>query len=165
MRPSTLCVLFLSLTVSVACFAQSSNTNTSDTVCTFADGQQITVRYHQPAPKQQPPSSGVWGPGGAPMYLFTQSKTVVNNTEITPGAYSLYLTGAKNTWTLVVNKDVTAGAQYDSAKDLVRAPMQSGKLPNSEDQLHIYFVHPVAKTCNLRIYYKNTGYWAEFNEK
>ena len=99
------------------------------------------------------------------MFLFTQNKTELNGTEIPVGAYSLYLTGEKGAWTLVVNKDVSAGAKYDAGKDLVRAPMQSGKLPSSKDQLQIYFVHPVPKTCNLRIYYKNTGYWAEFHEK
>jgi hypothetical protein len=147
-----------------SCFAQgTADTADASTSCTFADGLELSVRYTPEAKDQN--MNGVWGPAGAPMYLFTQTATIVNNQTIPPGAYSVYLTGKRNNWVLIVNKGVAAGAAYDSKQDLVRAPMDSGKLNTSERKLKVNFVHSEPKACNLRVYYQDSGHWAEFKEQ
>jgi len=42
----------------------------------------------------------------------------------------VYVIPEKHSWTLVVNKNVTAGSKYDEKQDLVRAPMQLGETDN-----------------------------------
>lgn len=166
MRWIRLCaVLFCSIFAIHQAFAQQAPVadNNSTTSCTFADGQEISMRYN--GSKQEPRMNGVWGPGGSPMYLFTQTKISLGNTEIPVGAYSVYISGKKGNWTLIVNKGVAAGANYDETQDLARVPMQMGHLSTPEKQLHVYFVHAEPKQCNLRIYYEDNGYWAEFDEK
>lgn len=160
-------VLLFSLVAVDATFGQSgAAADTSTTSCTFADGQQISMRYQPDTnPKQEPPDRGVWGPSGSPMYLFTQTKISLGNTEIPIGAYSVYLTGKKGNWTLIVNKNVAPGAKYDEAQDLVRVPMQTGKLSSPEKVIEVYFAHAAPQECNLRIYYQDTGYFASFLEK
>jgi hypothetical protein len=142
---------------------EQANTNALDTSCTFADGRELSLRYTQDA--KEPNMNGVWSPGGAPMYLFTQTGVTLGNKSIPAGAYSLYLTGKKNNWQLIANKNVASGAPYDKGQDIVRDPMEVGKLGTPVKRLQVNFVHAEPKTCNLRIYYQESGYWAEFKEQ
>jgi len=144
---------------------QPSPSQTAVTTCTFADGKEISLRYNPANPREQMPSNKPWGPGGSPMYLFTQASVTVGNTTIAPDAYSVYVIGGREPWKLVINKDVKIGSKYDASKDLVRVPMDSGELPSPEKELRPYFVHAAPQQCNLRLYYQKTGAWAEFKEK
>lgn len=151
-----LCAVFV-----VSAFGQA---NSSSTSCTFADGQQITVRYAPAGSKRQQPENGIWDPNGSTMFLFTQAPVTLGSTQIPAGAYSVYLTGKKD-WTLIVNRNTKPDATYDQQLDLVRYPMPSGHLDAPVKQIQIYFVHAQPKQCNLRIYYADIGYWAEFKER
>ena len=143
---------------------QPPSPDTDSTTCTFADGKQISVRFSTGASSEHMPMRDAWGPGGAPMYLFTQTDVTAGTANLTAGAYSMYLIEGKP-WKLIINKDVKEGAKYDSAKDIARIPMQSGELPTPVKQLRPYFVHTAPQQCNLRLYYGSTGAWAEFKEK
>lgn len=144
---------------------QPSPDDSAVTTCTFADQHEISLRYNPAPSKEEMPENAAWGPGGSPMYLFTQSPVTIGKVDLAPGAYSVYLMGAKKNWTLIVNKDVTIGGKYDPSKDVVRVPMESGQLSVAVKQLKPSFVHAEPKLCNLRLYYGNTGAWAEFTEK
>ncbi len=149
-------------------FAQDTNSsaNPATAVCTFEDGQQVSVQYSNSAtPSEEPRNGKPWRPAGAPMILFTQTALIVNKVEIAPGAYSLWLIPDKKNWTLVVNKDVKPDSAYDPAQDLVREPMEIGQLPQASKQADIGFAHMAPKVCNLRVYYGRVGSWAEMNEK
>jgi len=135
--------------------------------CNFADDMQISVRY-LPAPvdkKARLPMGKVWTPGDAPMDLFTQTEVAVANVNIPVGAYRMYFIPGKDSWTMVINKNVAAGSAYDQQQDLVRAPMETGKLSQPEPHVSIYFGHLAPKQCNMRIYFGDTGAWADFMEK
>ncbi len=99
------------------------------------------------------------------MILFTQTEVTLANTTIPIGAFSMYVIPGKDSWTLVINRNVTAGAKYDQQQDLVRAPMEMGQLSQPEKQLGVYFGRIGPKQCNLRIYHGKTGLWAELKEK
>ena len=99
------------------------------------------------------------------MILFTQTRLTLGNSEIPEGAYSLYVIPEKETWTLVVNRNVTAGSKYDEKQDLARAPMEIGQVESPANQTQIVFGHTAAKQCNMRLYYETTGAWVEFREK
>lgn len=76
----------------------------------------------------------------------------------------MYVIPQHDSWTVVLNRNVTSGSQYDDSQDLVRAEAQLGQL-TEPSQLSIFFGHIAPKQCNLRIYYGKTGAWLEFKEK
>src|SRR6266571_4219485 len=94
---------------SVASFAQDSQT----AYCDFTDGGEVSMRYN-PAVKDEPRNGRVWSPG---ITLFVQVPLTLGGSEITIGAYAVYLIPDRKNWTLIVNKNVTAGAVYNSSQD------------------------------------------------
>jgi hypothetical protein len=147
------------------CLTQQAATNTTAT-CNFDDGKQISVLYDKEAiTGKQLPSGKVWTPGGQPMLLFTQTVLSADNAQIPVGAYTMYIVRERDNWTLVVNKNVTAGTKYDKHQDLLRMDMLMGELSQPENQFTVVFGHAEPKQCNMRIYYGKNGAWAEFQEK
>ena len=67
-------------------------------------------------------------------------------------------------WTLVVNKNVTAGAAYDEKQDLARAPMETDQVSQPSDSLEVAFAHTGEK-CTLRIYFGKAASFAPFTAK
>lgn len=138
-------------------FAQDSQT----AYCEYTDGSQVTMQYNSKA-KEEPRNGRVWGPG---ITLYVQVPLTLGNSEIPLGAYSVFLIPDKKNWTLIVNKNVTAGAQYDSGKDVARAQMEIGEIPEPLKQLQLSFAHMGPKQCSLRVYYQKTGAFTDFMEK
>jgi hypothetical protein len=149
-------------------FAQdaSSSSNSATTVCTFEDGQQISVQYNNSAtPAEEPRNGKPWRAANSPMILFTQTALTISGVEIAPGAYTLWLFPDKKSWTLAVNKNVKADSPYDQGQDLVRETMEIGQLPQPSKQPDLGFAHIAPKQCNLRVYYGRIGAWGDMNEK
>jgi len=148
-------------------FGQDSDTLSQAAVCTFTDDKQMTIRYTATNfDKKNPPQFGkIWTPGGTPMALFTEAALVVNSKEIPTGAYNVFLIPDKNNWTLIVSKNVTAGAAYDEQQDLVRARMEVEKLPELQKTLSIYFGHVAPKKCAIRLDFGMVRASMDFDEK
>lgn len=168
MRWPIVCTLICtSLILPSLALAQSDvNANSNTAVCTFADDKQMSVRYN-PAKvaKDEAPNGKIWMPGNSPMDLFTETPLTLNNVDIPTGAYRLYFIPAKDSWTLIVSKNVSANTAYDDKQDLVRAPMQSGKLPQPEAEVSVYFGHIAPKTCDMRVDVGKMRVWLDFGEK
>lgn len=156
MRTSTWLALLVVASATSA-FAQ----NTQSTYCDFADGNEVSVQYN-PSVKEEPRNGRVWSPG---ITLYVQVPLLLGSSGIPLGAYSVYMIPEKRNWTLIVNKNVTAGAAYDSAQDVARAPMEIGEIPDPTKQLQLSFAHMAPKQCSLRVYYQKTGAFADFMEK
>jgi hypothetical protein len=135
------------------------------TSCNLDDGQQLSVRYSPIANAEKLPNGKLWTPGGTPMLLFATANFTLANTQIAPGAYSMYVIPGNDHWTLVINKNVTAGAKYDEHQDLVRAPMDVGQLSQPMKQLDVSFGHTGAKVCGFRIYSGKVGAFVDFKEQ
>lgn len=150
-----------SLCILVASFAAAGVAQDTQTYCNFEDGNQVSVRYN-PIVKEQPHNGRVWSPG---ITMFVQTPITLGNSQIGLGAYSIHLIPDKKTWTLIVNKGVTAGAPYNSAEDVARGPMEIGEIPEPLKTLQLSFAHMAPKECSLRVYYQKTGAFAEFMEK
>jgi Protein of unknown function (DUF2911) len=158
-------VILAFLNVLSLAFGQETATQSS-TACAFDDGTQVSVRYDPSAAGHQKElPSGKLFPAGAPMFLFTQSATTLGGPQIPIGAFSMYVIPGKDTWTLIVNRNVTTGAKYDQTQDLARAPMQTAPLPEPLTELKVSLGHMAAKQCELRIYYGKVGAWAEIKEQ
>lgn len=153
----TLLPLAALLALSVGALAQE----TQQTYCNFDDGNQVTIQY-SPTVKEQPHNGRVWAPG---ITLYVQTPLLLGNSELALGAYTIYLIPDKKTWTIIVSKNVTAGAAYNSADDVARAPMDLGELPEPQKTLQLSFGHMAAKQCNLRVYYDKVGAFTDFKEK
>lgn len=135
--------------------------DTQSTDCNFEDGNQLTAHY-SPVVKEQPRHGRVWTPG---ITLFVQTPVLLGNSEIGLGAYSVFLIPDKKNWTLIVNKNVTAGAAYNSAQDVARAQMDVGEISEPAKTLQLTFAHMAPKQCSLRIYYQKVGALVDFTEK
>jgi len=145
--------------------AQSGGGATSTTTCNLYDGRQVYVRYNPvPTSKDKLPNGKAWAPGGIPMTLFTEAQLALGSSMIPIGAYSVYPIPARDHWTLVVNKNVTAGAAYDEKQDSARAPMETAQVDSSSDGLEVAFAH-VGARCTLRVYFGKTASFADFTAK
>jgi hypothetical protein len=145
------------VTLATAALAQNPQT----AYCNFEDGNQVTMQYFA-AVKDQPKNGKVWTPG---ITLYVQVPLTLGGTVIPLGAYTVYLIPGGKSWTLIVNRNVTPGAAYDSSQDVARAPMEVGEVPDAVKELELSFAHMSAKQCNLRVYYGKVGAFTDFLEK
>jgi hypothetical protein len=145
--------------------AAQSGPQTSTTTCNLDDGRQVYVRYVPVPSKQERISNGKpFTPGGVPMTLFTEAQLSLGTSMIPIGAYTLYPIPARGNWTLVVNKNVTAGAPYDEKQDIARAPMETAQVEQPSDALEVAFAH-VGARCTLRVYIGKSASFADFTAK
>jgi len=150
---------------SASASASGSSEASSTATCSLADGKELYVRYNAiPANKDRVANGKPFTPGGAPMTLFTETKLAFGNSTIPVGAYTLYPIPGKDHWTLVVNKNVTAGSAYDERQDLARGPMETAQVSEPGSTLDIAFAH-VGPKCTLRIYFGKSASFADFMEK
>src|SRR5215468_1815672 len=129
--------------------------------CNFDDDNQVTIQYN-PIVKDPPRNGKVWSPG---VTLYVETPLTLGRSTLALGAYSLHFIPDKKNWTLIVNKNVTAGAAYNSAEDVARGQMEVGELPEPTKQLQLTFAHMAPKQCSLRVYYKASGVFVDFIEK
>lgn len=145
--------------------AAQSGPATSTTTCNLDDGRQVYVRYVPVSSKQEKISNGKpFTPGGVAMTLFTEAQLTLGSSMIPIGAYTLYPIPARGNWTLVVNKNVTAGTAYDEKQDIARAPMETAQVEQPSDALEVAFAH-VGARCTLRIYIGKSASFADFTAK
>jgi hypothetical protein len=151
------------LTCAAICPAQSAPSSTAS--CYLDDGRQVFIRYNAVSTKTDKPANGKpWAPGGTPMTLFTEAQLSLGGSTIPIGAFTVYPIPAKDKWTLVINKNVTAGAPYDEKQDLARATMETDQVPQAADTLEVAFAH-VGPRCTLRIYFGKAASFADFIAK
>lgn len=138
----------------------------ANATCTFEDGRTARVSYSAvtEVEKRDLQKDKLWTPGNLPMNLFVDTAVSMGGMQIPTGAYSMYLVPGKGSWTLVLNKDVTPGHQYDVKQDLMRSAMETGQLTDMQ-RLQVAFARSGPKQCSLRIYYGKIGTWAVFDEK
>lgn len=144
------------------CIAAAQQQNST---CTFADGKSVSVTYTPVEATKDLSAGHPWSPGEKHMLLFTEVPTQIAGTTIPIGAYSLYLIPGQKEWTLVVNRGVNDGANYDKSGDVVRAPMQIGILPSKEDRFSAYLGQTAPGQCSIRFDYGKTRAWIELQEK
>jgi hypothetical protein len=161
-----LLVLLIVVPMSATAQQKPDSTQTATAVCTFQDGNQISVRYPAlPVPKQELRSGEVWPPSTSSIFLFTSAQLLLGNAAVPPGAFSVYVIPEKQKWTLIINKTVSNGTPYQPQQDVTRQPMDIALLPEPQ-RFEIAFGQVGPKQCNMRIYYGKTGAWgADLKEK
>jgi hypothetical protein len=145
--------------------AAQSGGSTSSTTCSLEDGRELRLDYRPvPTNKEKIQNGKPWTPGGVPMTLFTTAPLSLGSSLIPLGAYTVYPIPARGNWTIVVNKNVTAGAAYDEKQDIARAPMETAQVEQPADTLEVAFAH-VGARCTLRIYIGKSASFVDFNAK
>jgi len=143
--------------------AQSAPSSTA--VCNLDDGRQVRLNYNAVSAKNdKAPNGKAWAPGGAPMTLFTEAPLSFAGSSIPMGAYSVYPIPGRDKWSLVVNKNVTAGSPYDERQNIAHATMETDQMTEAADALEVAFAH-VGSRCTLRIYFNKTATFADFMAK
>ena len=169
MRVLAVCIFILALFIFAKASEQAggADQNSSTAFCDFDDGQEVSIRYNGSItnPKDEPRNGKLWAPGGSPMTLFTAIPLELGSSTIPTGAYSVYVIPNKKEWTLIVNKNVTAGAAYDEKEDVARSSMELGEVDTPPKQLQVSFAHIAPKDCSIRLYYGKTGAFIDFKEK
>jgi hypothetical protein len=147
--------------------ATDADQESNNTFCTFEDGKEISARYKpiDAGRTEGPPLGKVWMPGGSAMTFFTNAEVTLGNTLIPVGAYTMYVIPGKKDWTLIISKNVTVDRKYEEGQDLVRVPMETGKLSQAEAQLRVTFVHLGPKQCELNLDFGRSRAWVAFKEK
>lgn len=155
--------ILFSLAIAGVCPAQSAPSSTA--TCTLEDGRQVYIRYNPVSAKtDRAPNGKPWAPGGTAMTLFTEAPLTFGGSNIPIGAYTVYPIPAKDRWTLVVNKNVTAGAHYDEKQDIARAQIETDQVSQGSDALEVAFAH-VGDKCTLRIYFGKAASFGAFVAK
>jgi hypothetical protein len=155
----------LALTAGAEENSSSQQAPEGNTVCTFGDGQQLSIRYPQvPYSKAELPNGKVWTPGKQPIYLFSQTNFEFGSAKVQPGAYSLYVIPGEQTWTLVLNRGVQKNSPYDPHQDIGKLQAQTGKLSNASQTLSLYFGRIAPDKCTLRIDYGKERAFADFKQ-
>ncbi len=145
--------------------AAQQDAPSSTATCNLEDGRQVYVRYTPvPAKNEKIANGKPWTPGGTPMTLFTEVPLSLGNSTIPVGAYTVYPIPGKDKWTLVVNKNVTAGSSYDEKQDIARASMDTAPVTQPLDTLDVAFAH-VGLHCSLRIYFGKAASFVDFTAK
>jgi len=153
---------FISLLAPVIVFVGTGLAqDTQTTYCEYQDGSEVSMQYN-PNVKEEPKNGRIWSPG---ITLFVQVPLTLGGSAIPLGAYTVYLIPDRKNWTLIVNKNVTAGAAYNSSQDVARAPMELGEIPDPTKELQLSFAHMSAKQCSLRVYYQKVGAFVDFLEE
>jgi hypothetical protein len=166
MRRVVMILLFAGALV-CPCAILAQNSPSSSAICTFTDGNQISLRYNQAkfSSRDQAPLGKAWSPDSVRMDLFTQTALNVSNTIIPAGAYSFYFIPERDAWTFVINKNVTAGFPYNQQDDIARKKMSMEKLEDAEPRLNIYFGHLAPKQCTMRVDYGKVRAVGDINEQ
>lgn len=150
-------IALAALALSTVAFAQNPQT----AYCNFEDGNQVSMQY-QAKVKDEPKNGRVWSPG---ITLYVQIPLTLGGSQIPLGAYTIYLIPGGKSWTLIVNRNVTPGAAYDSSQDVAHGSMEVGEVPDPSKELELSFAHMSAKQCSLRVYYGKVGAFTDFLEK
>lgn len=97
---------------------------------------EISIEYSRPRLrgrelfKELIPEGEVWRTGANMSTTLTFSEDVtLEGNEIPAGKYSLYSIPGKQTWTIIINKKISWGTQYDPEQDLVRFDVKTQKNP------------------------------------
>lgn len=157
----TVSALVLLGALAAVCHAQDDQPVAS---CSVDDGKEVSIRYNQVTTKTERPANGKpWTPGGSPMTLFTTTQLSFGGANIAPGAYTVYPIPGK-TWSLAINKNVTAHSAYDEKDDIAKSAMETDQVGESSDSLEVAFAH-VGDKCTLRIYFGKIAAFAPFTAK
>jgi hypothetical protein len=115
-----------------------------DTVRAAIGGAQVFVDYSRPARRGRVvfgglvPWNEVWRTGAnRTTTLVTNSALQIGGASLAPGSYSLFTIPATTGWTLIINRNVGGGLNYDQGQDVARVPLETARVAEPVERFTI----------------------------
>jgi len=127
-------LLFSIALVSTGAIAQKMQPSPKSVLTQVVGTTEIKIDYHRPGLKGRTLESlitngQVWRTGANQATEITFSKEVkIGGTNLPAGTYSLYSIPGKTEWTIIINRKLSWGTQYNKEKDVLRF---KGKVTNA----------------------------------
>ena len=106
------------------------------------------------------PFGKVWRTGANTANILTFGDTVfINGTKIAPGKYGFFSIPDKNSWILIVSKqlNVTSPEAYKQDQYVLRAEVKPMELNDKVETFTMQFANVSAGSCDLQIMWDNTA--------
>ncbi len=81
--------------------------------------------------------------------LTLSNEISINGNLIPSGKYSIYSIPGKSTWTVIINKRVSWGTQYNESQDLVRIDVATKVSDDWNESFTFYFSNVTENSGNL----------------
>lgn len=115
-----------------------------DTVRGVVGGATVLVDYSRPARRGRVvfggmvPWNAVWRTGAnRTTTLVSDRELQVGDATLPAGSYALFTIPTPTGWTLIVNRNVGAGTDYDAGQDVARIAMRAERVPESVERFTI----------------------------
>jgi len=123
----------------------------------------ITIEYSRPRLRERDMFTDltregeVWRTGANMSTKITFSDEVMlNGNKIPKGTYSLYSIPGQKNWTIIINKKISWGTQYDENEDLVRFEVARQEFPIKYETFTFFFGTITDNSCNMGFIWENT---------
>lgn len=127
----------------------------------------ISVDYSRPSAKGRVvfgdvvPFGKIWRTGANGATKFTFGETVkIEGVEIPAGTYALYSIPNKDSWEILIYKDLTLGgdvANYKKENELTRFTVKTKQLSDKVETFTIEFADMTARSTNIVLKWENTS--------
>jgi hypothetical protein len=115
-----------------------------DTVRAVVGGTTLLVDYSRPARRGRVvfggmvPWNAVWRTGANRTTTLVSDRALqVGDATLPAGSYALFTIPTPTGWTLIVNRNVGAGTEYDAGQDVARIAMRAERVPQSVERFTI----------------------------
>ncbi len=130
----------------------------------------ITITYYRPGLKgrkleQLAKPGKVWRTGANNATEFKVSNPItIGGKELPAGTYSLYSIPGDDEWTLIINKKLSWGTQYDEKQDVMRFPAKATRWDEKVETftINISDIDKNGKDANLELRWGNVSVKAPF---
>lgn len=164
-------IFITAFAVSTLLFAEAQTLTTPQSSTTQTIKQNfglsfIELTYSRPGVKERKifgdlvPFGKLWRTGANTANIITFGDTVfINGTKIAPGKYGLFSIPDKNSWTLIVSKqlNVTSPEAYKQDQDVVKVDVKPMNLNEKMETLTMQFANINPGSCDLQILWDNTA--------
>ncbi len=140
---------------------EEARTSPNATVSQTIGTTDITITYGRPAVKDRDifgglvPYNEVWRTGANESTAIVVSDDVtIEGNKLEAGTYSLYTIPGKDSWTIIINKKLSWGTQYDKSQDLFRfevTPQESDYI----ERMMFYFDDITMESATVVLWWDN----------
>lgn len=141
--------------------------------CTFTQTvglTDITVTYFRPGLKGRElstlaPNGKVWRTGANnATELKIADPITIGGKELAPGTYSIYSIPGDGEWTIIINKKLSWGTQYDEKQDLMRFSAKATKTADVTETftINVADIDANGKDAKLELRWGNVSVKAPF---
>ena len=124
---------------------------------------EVTIEYSRPQLKGRSMfedltrEGEVWRTGANMSTKITFSDEVkLNGNKVPAGTYSLYSIPGQENWTIIINKKISWGTQYDESEDLLRFDVKRHEFPIRYETFTFFFGKITDNSCSIGFLWENS---------